>query len=70
MKQKIKNELIVLSVVDIIRKGTAAVLLLALGATVGYLHANEKCEPCPIGFASMQDMVKVYEQLVECQKNN
>ena len=67
MKQKIKNELLVHAAIDVIRKGVVVTLLLLAGASAGYALANKEREPCPVGFASVDDMIFLISQLKECE---
>ena len=70
MKQKIKNKLLALAAIDIIRKGFAVVVLMLLSVIFGYALANKEeteCEPCVVGFASMEDMMFLVRELRECK---
>ena len=67
MKQKIKNELLVHAAIDVIRKGVVVTLLLLAGASAGYALANKECEPCPVGFASLDDMMFLVAELRQCK---
>jgi hypothetical protein len=58
MKQAIKNKLLLI----------AGILCFFLGgAFVGYSFANKECEPCQVGFASVDDMMFLVNELKECE---
>jgi len=55
----------------IIWPGIAAILLVAVGVIIGYTIAECEpceCEPCLVGFATMQDMLDLQESLEECKR--
>ena len=73
MKQTIKNKLLAIAVGDVIKKTILPVGMFCcfLGGTfVGYNLANEECEECavcPIGFATVADMMFLVEELRLCK---
>lgn len=67
MKQSIKDKLLALAAIDVIKKGAIAILLLLAGASAGYALANKECEPCPVGFASLDDMMFLVAELRQCK---
>ena len=67
MKQKIKNELLVLTTLDVLKKVSMAALLLISGALIGYTFANKQHEPCPVGFATVEDMMFLVYELRVCR---
>ena len=67
MKKEIKDKLLALAAIDVIKKGAMAILLLLAGASAGYALANKECEPCMVGFASLEDMMFLVGELRECE---
>jgi hypothetical protein len=67
MKQKIKNKLLADAAIDIIKKAVIAVLLFSAGISIGYTLANKECEPCTVGFASLEDMTFLVTELRQCK---
>ena len=70
MKQKTKNELLTMTAIDAIKKTSLAVLLLLCGAGIGYVSSNKECKPCPVGFASLEDMRYLVIELRECENSD
>jgi len=70
MKQSAKNELLVLAAEGLIRKVIlicGIICTFLAGTLVGYNFANEECEPCQVGFASLEDMMFLVSELRECE---
>ena len=67
MKQKIKNEPLALATFDVFRKASIAALLLISGFLIGYMFANKEHEPCPVGFATVEDMMFLVDELRVCK---
>tara|TARA_R110000824_G_scaffold93271_1_gene225715 strand:- start:449 stop:673 length:225 start_codon:yes stop_codon:yes gene_type:complete len=67
MKQKIKNELLAAAAIDVIKKAAMAALLLISGVLIGYTFANKQHEPCPVGFATVKDMMFLVDELRVCK---
>ena len=70
MKQSVKNKLLALAAEGAIRKiilicGIICTFL--AGTFVGYNFTNEECEPCQVGFASLEDMMFLVGELRECE---
>ena len=68
MKQKIKNELLAYAVIDIVKKAFKVILLMSAGAAIGYAFANKECEQCPVGFATVEDMMFLVAELRVCKR--
>ena len=49
--------------------GTALITVFGLAMAAGYQLAKpepHECEPCPVGFASYEDMIFLLKELNEC----
>ena len=70
MKQTVKNKLLALAAEDIIKRMILIVGILVYffgGVFAGYSFANKECEECPVGFATVQDMMFLVEELRQCK---
>ena len=70
MKQSVKNKLLAVAVEDIIKKVILTIGILCCffgGVFIGYSFANKECEPCQVGFASVDDMMFLVNELKECE---
>ena len=73
MKQSVKNKLLALAAEDVIKRMILITGILCYffgGAFVGYSFANKECEECavcPIGFATVDDMMFLVEELRLCK---
>ena len=70
MKQSTKNKLLALATIGVIKEGAIAILLLLIGASAGYALANKECDPCMVGFASLEDMMFLVAELRQCKGYN
>jgi len=70
MKQSVKNKLLGLAAEGVIKRVILTIGILCYffgGVFVGYSFANKECEPCQVGFASMDDMLFLISELKECE---
>jgi hypothetical protein len=70
MKQSVKNKLLALAAEDIIKRMILFIGMLSyflVGVFIGYSFANKECEECPVGFATVADMMFLVEELRLCK---